>query len=158
MAAEAAKSVMAAVRSTPLPERTSSTARLTTICRQADVAKKRAEAKAADPFYPDSFRREEVTGPLGGVQIEREALTGVKVLGAGQFGQVYLAVQSMNDNPEDDVQRAVKLLRDGASSEDKVEFTREAEIMTDLQSVHLPPPPPPRPAPPTPVPSSGTGT
>jgi len=96
-----------------------------------EVSRRRAAAKADDPFYPDSFKKESVPAALENIQIDREDLTGVEVLGAGQFGRVYLAVQSSgDDDPDSDVQRAVKLLRDGASASDKEEFTREAEIMT----------------------------
>jgi serine/threonine protein kinase len=71
-------------------------------------------------------------------QIDRADLTGVKVLGAGQFGRVYLAVQaSPDDDPDKDIQRAVKMLRSGASPGDKEEFTREAEIMTMLMHPNI---------------------
>lgn len=101
------------------------------------VAKKSAEAKEDDPFYPDSFKKESVPDALVSFQINRDQLTGVKVLGAGQFGRVYLAVQHFGDDPAKDVQRAVKLLRDGASLSDKEEFTREAEIMTYLNHPNI---------------------
>jgi len=97
-----------------------------------EIVKKNTAAKADDPFFPDSFKKEAVPPALDAIQIDRETLTGVKVLGAGQFGRVYLAVQSFDADESKDIQRAVKLLRDGASAADKEEFTREAEIMTLL--------------------------
>ena len=111
-------------------------------CTQAliaaiEVARKSAEAKEDDPFYPDSFKKEAVPDALTSYQINRDQLTGVKVLGAGQFGRVYLAVQHFGDDATKDVQRAVKLLRDGASLSDKEEFTREAEIMTYLNHPNI---------------------
>eukprot|EP00040_Diaphanoeca_grandis_P016113 m.83014 g.83014 ORF g.83014 m.83014 type:complete len:662 (+) comp25583_c2_seq1:157-2142(+) len=116
MASEACKSLVAAI----------------------EVARKSLEAKAEDPFYPDSFKREAVPDSLSHIQINRDTLTGVKVLGAGQFGRVYLAVQHIKeDDPSQDVQRAVKLLREGASASDKEEFTREAEIMTLLDHPNI---------------------
>eukprot|EP00039_Didymoeca_costata_P023759 m.8143 g.8143 ORF g.8143 m.8143 type:complete len:664 (+) comp3845_c0_seq1:158-2149(+) len=102
-----------------------------------EVARKRAEAKEDDPFYPDSFKKEAVPDELANFQIERDDLTGVKVLGAGQFGRVYLAVQSYGDDATKDVQRAVKLLRDGASASDKAEFTREAVVMTIMKHKNI---------------------
>jgi len=103
-----------------------------------EVARKSMEAKAEDPFYPDSFKREAVPDSLSNIQINRDTLTGVKVLGAGQFGRVYLAVQHIDENdPSKDIQRAVKLLREGASTSDKEEFTREAEIMTMLNHPNI---------------------
>lgn len=87
-----------------------------------ELVKKNTAAKADDPFYPDSFKKESVPPALENYQIDRETLTGVKVLGAGQFGRVYLAVQSFGTDESQDVQRAVKLLRDGASASDKVTF------------------------------------
>jgi hypothetical protein len=97
-----------------------------------EISRRRTAKKADDPFYPDSFKKEPVPLALEKIQMEREELTAVEVLGAGQFGRVYLAVQSFDDDATADVQRAVKLLRDGASVNDKEEFTREAEIMTFL--------------------------
>eukprot|EP00041_Stephanoeca_diplocostata_P030812 m.941208 g.941208 ORF g.941208 m.941208 type:complete len:683 (+) comp23832_c0_seq7:176-2224(+) len=107
------------------------------ISASIELVKKRTEAKADDPFYPDSFKKESVPPALEGLQIDRNHLTGVKVLGAGQFGRVYLAVQSYGEDEAKDVQRAVKLLREGASASDKEEFTREAEIMTLLDHENI---------------------
>ena len=56
-----------------------------------EVSRRRAAAKADDPFYPDSFKKESVPAALENIQIDREDLTGVEVLGAGQFGRVYVA-------------------------------------------------------------------
>ena len=50
---------------------------------------------------------------------------------------MYLAVQTFGDDESKDVQRAVKLLRDGASLSDKEEFTREAEIMTVMEHPNI---------------------
>ena len=107
------------------------------LTKAIEISQKRAEAKADDPFYPDSFKKESVPDVLAKIQINREELTGVKVLGAGQFGRVYLAVQTFGDDESKDVQRAVKLLRDGASLSDKEEFTREAEIMTVMEHPNI---------------------
>jgi hypothetical protein len=85
-----------------------------------EIVKKNTAAKEDDPFFPHSFKKESVPDALSAIQIDRETLTGVKVLGAGQFGRVYLAVQSFGADESQDVQRAVKLLRDGASAADKV--------------------------------------
>lgn len=65
-------------------------------------------------------------------QLNRECLAPARMLGAGQFGTVYMAVQTQSLDDTGGVQRAVKLLQAGASSEDKGEFIREAETMQRL--------------------------
>lgn len=49
-----------------------------------ELVRKRTEAKADDPFYPDSFKKESVPAALAGVQIDRNHLTGVKVCGLAE--------------------------------------------------------------------------
>ena len=61
------------------------------------------------------------------VEIKRKDLRAIKAIGAGQFGKVYLAVQQ--DSQGKTNQRAVKMLRTGASAADKAEFIAEAETM-----------------------------
>ena len=126
--------VRASVAPYPLCSTNAHTQALT---KAIEISHKRAEAKADDPFYPDSFKKESVPDVLASIELKREDLTGVKVLGAGQFGRVYLAVQTFGDDESKDVQRAVKLLRDGASLSDKEEFTREAEIMTVMEHPNI---------------------
>lgn len=69
-------------------------------------------------------------------QVHRVDLRPVKAIGAGQFGQVYLAEQAVGngagDNGGNTTRRAVKMLRGGASESDREEFLREAQTMFDL--------------------------
>lgn len=61
-----------------------------------------------------------------------------KAIGAGQFGQVYLADQLVADDGEQQrVPRAVKMLRGGASNDDKEEFMAEANVMLDMDHDNL---------------------
>lgn len=71
------------------------------------------------------------------LQLPRDQITSVKVLGAGQFGTVYLANLSndfsgFEDDDEEDRQVAVKLLRPASSDADVKEFRYECEVMCDL--------------------------
>eukprot|EP00047_Mylnosiga_fluctuans_P005670 m.241933 g.241933 ORF g.241933 m.241933 type:complete len:774 (-) comp13936_c0_seq1:86-2407(-) len=67
-------------------------------------------------------------------QVHRVDLRPIKAIGAGQFGQVYLAEQVLADSS---TRRAVKMLRGGASEADRNEFLREAQVMFDLQHPQL---------------------
>lgn len=67
-------------------------------------------------------------------QIPRRDLQAIQVLGAGQFGEVYLAHQVQNDCK---VLRAVKMLRGAASGTDKAEFLGEAAIMQQLKHINI---------------------
>ena len=93
---------------------------------------------------------EPLTGTLADLQLQRKDLRPLKPIGAGQFGKVYLAEYSptptttTNSSSEEPASpaaapsfqpsalRAVKMLRNGASDDDKVEFLREAETMVEL--------------------------
>lgn len=64
-------------------------------------------------------------------------LSNMQVLGAGQFGTVWLALQRLRDNSGLSVHRAVKILRPNASEQDQEDFLREALTMTQLEHAHL---------------------
>lgn len=74
-------------------------------------------------------------------QVHRVDLRPIKAIGAGQFGQVYLAEQAVADGAGDHgtnaTRRAVKMLRGGASDSDRDDFLREAQTMFDLENDHL---------------------
>lgn len=65
----------------------------------------------------------------------------MKQIGAGQFGDVWLAEQKVPQGRGDrggaTIKRAVKLLRNAATKADKDEFLREAEVMLELDHEHL---------------------
>eukprot|EP00053_Salpingoeca_punica_P014733 m.134071 g.134071 ORF g.134071 m.134071 type:complete len:756 (+) comp16527_c0_seq2:243-2510(+) len=99
------------------------------------VAHEEAKARDGNPFKAISEEREAVEGPLKSRQLHRSHLKPKKTLGAGQFGQVYLAEYLVPEKPMTLV--AVKMLRNGASPEDRTEFLREAETMVHLGQENL---------------------
>ena len=72
-----------------------------------------------------------VEGELFVKQLHRRDLEAAKPLGAGQFGQVYLATL------KGEKKVAVKMLRKTATSSEKDEFIEEAEIMLELEHENL---------------------
>jgi hypothetical protein len=78
------------------------------------------QERGNDPFAVIDPKREAVRGELYKKQIHRADLTAIKQIGAGQFGDVYLAHQSVR-TPHGirPIPRAVKLLRGAASADDK---------------------------------------
>eukprot|EP00051_Salpingoeca_urceolata_P028189 m.485515 g.485515 ORF g.485515 m.485515 type:complete len:765 (-) comp23861_c0_seq1:79-2373(-) len=95
-----------------------------------------AEAKAIEenPFKAVG-EREPVSGELFRIQIHRSDLKAGRPVGAGQFGQVYLAEYSPQGSSPMPV--AVKMLRRSASDSDRSEFLRESEVMLELQHPSL---------------------
>lgn len=102
-----------------------------------------ARKRQGNPFRGQGqASTEPLEGPLGTRQLLRKNLHAVKAIGAGQFGKVYLAeYDTRDDEPADgddkpkfsaSKMRAVKMLRSGASPDDKVEFLREAQTMVEL--------------------------
>jgi serine/threonine protein kinase len=63
-------------------------------------------------------------------QVHRADLTALNPIGAGQFGQVYLADEVTEGKSH---KRAVKMLRTGASTADRNEFVHEAEVMLKMK-------------------------
>lgn len=59
----------------------------------------------------------------------------------GQFGEVYLALQAVKpgsgEDGGDSWRRAVKMLRNSATTADKTEFLREAETMLTFDHPNL---------------------
>lgn len=96
------------------------------------LVKKRQEEKNApkNPFAASSKMREPAPGKLFACQLHRRDIKPNKVIGAGQFGQVYAATIK-------DKKVAVKTVRLAASEDDKEDFVREAEVMLELKSEGL---------------------
>lgn len=66
-------------------------------------------------------------------QIHRRHLRAVKPIGSGQFGQVYLAMQTIEVNSQiKEVKRAVKTLKGEVTEAARDEFVHEAEIMLKI--------------------------
>jgi serine/threonine protein kinase len=75
-----------------------------------------------NPFRPVDKTRDQAPGTLFKCQLHRRDIQPDKVIGAGQFGQVYLATYKGTTKV------AVKTVRLAASDDDKEDFVREAEV------------------------------
>jgi len=96
----------------------------------ADTYSKETIAKV-NPFAPNG-ERQKAPPRLFAKQIHRADITAVKAIGAGQFGEVWLATQAVRGQPAP-VMRAVKTLKAAAATAaDRQEFVREAECMLDF--------------------------
>eukprot|EP00730_Choanoeca_flexa_P002806 TRINITY_DN11181_c0_g1_i4.p1 TRINITY_DN11181_c0_g1~~TRINITY_DN11181_c0_g1_i4.p1 ORF type:complete len:758 (+),score=224.97 TRINITY_DN11181_c0_g1_i4:94-2367(+) len=112
------------------------------MCRAVGQATQRMleeqERKQDNPFHPDTADQEPevVEGDLEHKQLDRTKLTAIKVLGAGQFGTVYMAGVANDDQGEDD-SVAVKMLRTESSDADATEFRYECEVMAQLSHPNI---------------------
>ena len=99
--------------------------------------------RQGNPFAAISSVRDTVPVSLFPIQIHRADLMAKKVIGMGQFGEVYLALQVMKSKGEgkaelgNSLERAVKILRKSAGQADRMEFLREAEAMVKLTHPNL---------------------
>ena len=87
-----------------------------------------------DPFEGVG-ERIDAPGNLFKRQIRRGTLAAVKAVGAGQFGEVYLAKMKQPDETKIDC--AVKMLKDVKSQSDRDEFVHEAEVMLETAHVNV---------------------
>jgi hypothetical protein len=92
----------------------------------AERLKEAKENKNQNPFRAVGKARDSAPGSLFKCQLHRADIKPDKVIGAGQFGQVYLAIFKK------DTRVAVKTVRLAASDDDKEDFVHEAEVMLDL--------------------------
>lgn len=99
--------------------------------------------RQGNPFAAISSKRDTVPVSLFPIQIHRADIMAKKVIGMGQFGEVYLALQVMKNKGEgkaelgNSLPRAVKILRKSAGQADRMEFLREAEAMVKLTHPNL---------------------
>ena len=94
---------------------------------------KKKKAEGGDNTFAAAFGdREVVPGRLFTRQVHRADVKPDRVIGAGQFGEVYLA-QFQNQVKH----VAVKTVRLAASEDDKGDFIMEAEVMLKLQHENL---------------------
>lgn len=88
------------------------------------------------PFSPTSEWVEEVPDGLSHSLIDRESLGAIKVLGNGQFGQVWLAIQKVRAGTADErppTHLAVKMVKHDASVAEGLEFLAECQTMALLK-------------------------
>lgn len=88
---------------------------------------------SSDPFKAAGGRLK-APKALFNRQVHRRTLTAIHAIGAGQFGQVYKAEHVPDEGKHAGKRRlrAVKMLRGGASTADRDEFAREAEVMLKM--------------------------
>lgn len=89
---------------------------------------------SSDPFQATGKRLASPSS-LFKRQVHRSDLKAKNAIGAGQFGQVYSAMQTIEEKVS--MKRAVKMLRGAASEADRMEFIREAEVMLELDHPNL---------------------
>lgn len=100
--------------------------------RMGDNAKKEDKN---NPFVGEGPRIA-APGNLFKRQIHRADLKAIKVIGAGQFGQVYIATKRNRQTQELETV-AVKTLKDVKSAADREEFVHEAEVMLETNHKNL---------------------
>eukprot|EP00054_Salpingoeca_dolichothecata_P010810 m.60104 g.60104 ORF g.60104 m.60104 type:complete len:695 (+) comp19161_c0_seq1:121-2205(+) len=103
------------------------------LCRTIGNARdlQEEEKQKTRPFDAISVNSAVIPEAFLNKHIPREDLEPGLVLGSGQFGVVYQAIQRQ-ENQENFEQRAVKILHRGAPQNHKEDFLREAEITTLL--------------------------
>jgi hypothetical protein len=52
-----------------------------------------ARKRAGNPFHAEGKVSEKIVGELADIHVKRTDLRAIKIIGAGQFGKVYLAMQ-----------------------------------------------------------------
>eukprot|EP00056_Hartaetosiga_gracilis_P009149 m.131200 g.131200 ORF g.131200 m.131200 type:complete len:780 (-) comp13070_c0_seq2:1491-3830(-) len=114
---------------------------IATAMRDAFVAAAEEAKKTGGNPFKAYGEREAPPGELFKRQVHRVDLIPRKAIGAGQFGQVFLAEQAVadgvGDNGSNRASRAVKMLRGGASALDKEEFISEAMVMLEFDHENL---------------------
>lgn len=100
-----------------------------------------AETKhETDPFEPTSkLQKAPVSADIGAMEIKRSDVMAVKKIGAGQFGEVYLANEyhTVASGQVSEVIRAVKTLKKGSNKKQRNEFITEAEIQLQFKHKNL---------------------
>lgn len=109
------------------------------ICEKLNEAKDNfkedMQARAGNPFMAATKITEPVTGILADCQIPRRNLIADVAIGAGQFGEVYLAKEKRDNGSI--AHRAVKMLRGGAAADDKALFLKEAEVNLKMKHENI---------------------
>lgn len=128
--------------------------------RDAFAAANRAdELRNGQPFMPMALLSTEIDSPLVAIEFDRGQITPIRPIGAGLVGLVFLVdyrevrslslnwwslsligldVWTMCEQPDSDArERAVKVLRPGATAETMADFLREAEILQRLDHTNV---------------------
>jgi hypothetical protein len=90
------------------------------------LLKMKTDERKDNPFASVFAERDTVPSQLFRCQVHRKDVVPDKVIGAGQFGQVYLAMYKETQKV------AVKTVRLAASENDKADFVGEADVMRRL--------------------------
>eukprot|EP00041_Stephanoeca_diplocostata_P034738 m.1200197 g.1200197 ORF g.1200197 m.1200197 type:complete len:779 (-) comp24572_c0_seq34:2227-4563(-) len=100
---------------------------------KAEIMFSAQEIKRKNPFAAEGDRTS-APRSLFAKQIHRADIVARDIIGAGQFGEVWLAdqIKKLKDGSVTKVKRAVKLLKGAASEGDRGEFVREAETMLNF--------------------------
>lgn len=69
--------------------------------------------------------------------IKREQITLQKRLGSGAFGEVFEGIVKNIGREEAETRVAIKLLKDGATQFEIVEFIKEAKLMNNFKHKHI---------------------
>ncbi|KAK8785008.1 hypothetical protein V5799_008627 [Amblyomma americanum] len=90
-----------------------------------------------NPNYP-VYHQETLKGGKAVVRhIAREKISFIQSLGEGAFGRVFLGTVDYLSPDEPTTLVAVKTLKDAAVEEARVDFEREAELLTNLQHANI---------------------
>eukprot|EP00035_Acanthoeca_spectabilis_P013862 m.260708 g.260708 ORF g.260708 m.260708 type:complete len:713 (+) comp15990_c0_seq17:83-2221(+) len=104
--------------------------------RDAFAAANRAdELRNGQPFMPMALLSTEIDSPLVAIEFDRGQITPIRPIGAGLVGLVFLVDYREPDS--DARERAVKVLRPGATAETMADFLREAEILQRLDHTNV---------------------
>lgn len=89
-----------------------------------------------NPNYP-VYHQEALKGGKNVRHIAREKISFIQSLGEGAFGRVFLGTVDYLSPDEPTTLVAVKTLKDAAGEEARVDFEREAELLTNLQHANI---------------------
>lgn len=108
------------------------------VCDSLGLAKQQykddLEARQGNPFMLASKLTEPVPPALAELEMPRKDLTPRLAIGAGEFGEVYLADHKTSASAK---RRAVKMLRRGATAADRDLFRQEIEINAGMKHANI---------------------
>ena len=97
------------------------------------LVRRRRSKKATRSYGEDTYDEVEMSGLQDDAwEIDRSRLKFGKILGSGNFGEVHLADLAPNTSGSGTRKVAVKMLKDGAPSEDTKDFLAEIKLMKEI--------------------------